>query len=163
VIVVVADTAPLRYLIQIDCHEFLAVLFKQVLIPIAVWEELRDEKAPLAVRLWAEQPPGWMKTCRINSTPGEDLWELDDGEREAIQLAEEVGADLLLVDERAGARIARQKGLMVTGTLGILLEAERHGLLSIDEALERLAKTNFRRTAQLFEQVKNLSRQRGVG
>jgi predicted nucleic acid-binding protein len=111
VIVVVADTAPLRYLIQIDCHEFLAVLFKQVLIPIAVWEELRDEKAPLAVRLWAEQPPGWMKTCRINSTPGEDLWELDDGEREAIQLAEEVGADLLLVDERAGARIARQKGL----------------------------------------------------
>ena len=50
---------------------------------------------------------------------------LDPGERDAIQLAKEEHADLLLMDERLGVRMALRRGLMVTGTLGVLVQAAR--------------------------------------
>jgi len=128
VIAVVADTAPLRYLIQIDCQQLLPILFTQVFVPTSVWQELQHDKTPAIVRLWAEHVPPWMEVRKLSTTPGPALAGLDTGERDAIQLALELGADLLLVDERAGAQIARQQGLMVTGTLGILLEAAQLGL-----------------------------------
>jgi predicted nucleic acid-binding protein len=51
----------------------------------------------------------------------------------------------------------------VTGTLGVLVEAARSGLISIDEALARLAQTSFRRTADLFAQTRELVRKSGRG
>jgi predicted nucleic acid-binding protein len=78
-------------------------------------------------------------------------------EREAIQLAREEHADLLLMDERAGVKAARQLGLPVTGTLGVLASAARRGLLNIDAALSRLRATDFRCTPRLLEQVRRAS------
>ena len=60
------------------------------------------------------------------------------------------------MDERFGVRVARELGFVVTGTLGVLVEAARSGLISIDEPLARLAKTNFRRTPELFAQTRDL-------
>lgn len=83
---------------------------------------------------------------------------MDRGEWEAIELAKALNANLLLIDERTGARIARTHGFAVTGTLGVLVEAARSDLLSIEEALVCLSKTNFRRTPDLFDQIKDLFR-----
>lgn len=58
-IVVVADTAPLRYLIQINYEELLPKLFTKVWIPWGVVEELREESAPLVVRQWAQHLPDY--------------------------------------------------------------------------------------------------------
>jgi predicted nucleic acid-binding protein len=162
VTVVVADTAPLRYLVQIECVQFLPKFFVQVLIPAAVWHELLDEKTPTAVRQWAEHLPPWMEVRHLRSPPDSTLAGLDAGERDAIQLAHEIGANVLLVDERAGARLARNRGLIAIGTLGILLEAAELGFIPIDEAIARLSATNFRRTSQLFDHVRELARRRGV-
>jgi predicted nucleic acid-binding protein len=54
---------------------------------------------------------------------------LDDGERAAIALAVAIGAELILMDDRAGVAVAYQKGLTVTGTLGVLDLAARRGLI----------------------------------
>jgi predicted nucleic acid-binding protein len=70
---------------------------------------------------------------------------------------------LLLIDERAGVQVARTQGFTVTGTLGVLVEAARSGFVSIDEALERLAPTSFRRTPDLFAQTRELVRKSGLG
>lgn len=61
---------------------------------------------------------------------------LDPGETEAIALAVEIGADLLLIDERKGRREAKLLGLRTTGLLGVLLEAKKAGLLSSCALLE---------------------------
>jgi predicted nucleic acid-binding protein len=87
---------------------------------------------------------------------------LDRGEWEAIELAKELQANLLLIDEQSGVRVARELGFTVTGTLGVLVEAARSDLISIDEALARLSKTNFRRTPELFSQTQTLVRQFGT-
>jgi hypothetical protein len=50
--------------------------------------------------------------------------ELDKGEAEAIALATEIQADVLLIDEREGRSFARQAGLPVRGVLGILIRAK---------------------------------------
>ena len=65
--------------------------------------------------------------------------DLDLGESEAITLAVEKEAGLVLLDEREGRRRARNVGLEVTGALGILAQADRRGDLdSLSDALDRL-------------------------
>ena len=92
----------------------------------------------------------------------EQLMELGMGEREAIQLATQLGIGLLLMDEREGTLLARKRGFEVIGTLGIILEFAQLNRVSLEEALEDLGRTNFRRTAELFNQVRALAKQRGI-
>jgi len=82
-----------------------------------VIEELRSEKAPFAVKAWLESLPSWLEIRPLASTPNPELNHLGRGEREAIQLAEEQRASLLLIDERKGQPEAARCGLSTTGTL----------------------------------------------
>jgi predicted nucleic acid-binding protein len=62
----------------------------------------------------------------------------------ALILAASLGADLLLLDDRKGVRVARKKGLRVIGTLRVLQLAAKPGLLDLAESFERIKRTNFR-------------------
>ena len=64
-----------------------------------------------------------------------------------------MSAALLLIDERVGAKLALQRGLTVTGTLGVLDLASRSGLLRLQDVLPRLQKTNFRYPPSLIEKL----------
>jgi predicted nucleic acid-binding protein len=156
-IVVVADTSPLNYLIQIGCQDVLPTLFRRVFVPAAVLKELRHVGTPAVVQAFANQMPQWIEVRQVGLTPDPTLALLDPGEREAIQLAKEEHADLLLMDEKVGGRLARQQGLKVLGTLGFLVQAARHGLVNIETAFARLRATDFRCTPQLFEQARHLA------
>jgi hypothetical protein len=48
------------------------------------------------------------------------------------------------MDERLGVRIAREQGLAVTGTLGVLVQAARRGMVDIEHSLTDLQATDFR-------------------
>jgi uncharacterized protein len=79
---------------------------------------------------------------------------LGDGEREAIVLAIEIGADAVLIDERAGRQVAEQAGLKVIGPLGLLVEAKRAGhVTTIRGELDKLLETSFFLGPQLYDQV----------
>jgi predicted nucleic acid-binding protein len=153
---VVADTSPLNYLVQIDCPLILPHLFGRVSIPKAVLIELQHPTAPLAVRSFANGLPDWVSVREAPVALNPALAGLHPGEREAIQLALEENADLLLIDERAGARLASQHGLKVIGTLGVLVRAADVSLINIDAALNRLRATDFRCTPELFEHSRRL-------
>jgi predicted nucleic acid-binding protein len=149
---VVADTGPLNYLVLIGESEILPKLFEKVFAPEAVCAELRHSMAPPVVRSWAENPPAWLE---VRSTPvaANDplLRALDDGERAALALARALGADFVLMDDRAGVAVARRQGFAVTGTLGVLDLAARHGLTDLDAAFARLKATNFRYRPEIMD------------
>jgi predicted nucleic acid-binding protein len=65
------------------------------------------------------------------------------GERDAIPLAQETGADDIILDDQLGRREAQRRKLHAVGTLGVLRAASKEGFLNLREALARLAGTNF--------------------
>ena len=115
-------------------------------------EELKHQYAPKPVRDWAVNAPAWVEVVSpiVSLVPGQ----LDLGESEAIALAAEVHADVLLIDEQAGRQEAVRRGLRVAGTLSVLDEAEHAGLLNFDEAVAELQKTNFRVSQSVFAEIR---------
>jgi predicted nucleic acid-binding protein len=112
-----------------------------------------------------QQPPQWLEVLAAPTVAPEDpaLQVLDLGERAAIVLAESIRADLLLIDDRAGALLAQRRGFAVTGTLGVLMLASQAGLLHLRDAFARLQKTNFRYPPSLLETLLEEERSRGEG
>lgn len=147
--IVVSDTSPLNYLSLIDHVDVLAQLFGSVIIPPSVAKELSASEAPSPTRALVQNPPNWLTTrspdaSRVeavrNSAPN-----LGAGELEAIALACELRADVLLADERRATKLAREEyGLVVTGVLGVLETASIQRLLEFSEAISRLRSTNYR-------------------
>jgi predicted nucleic acid-binding protein len=146
--IVVSDTSPLNYLILIGEEELLPAFFSRVIVPPAVIEELSHSHAPDAVSLWLSNPPKWLENAKPNDPISQRG--LGPGESEAIALALEFRADVVLIDERQAAGYARSMNLQVTGTLGILELASQRGLIDLPSAVEKLRLTNFRCSAELL-------------
>ena len=153
--IVVADTTPINYLVLIGYPSVLRDLFQQVIVPRAVFLELQSPQAPDEIRVWCASMPDWCRVESVKAVPAE-LMHLGAGEREAIALSEQLGADLLLIDEARGRRAARQRGLPITGTIGILDQGAAMGLIDIDTALDRLQRTTFRASVELFKKLTEL-------
>ncbi len=78
---------------------------------------------------------------------------LEQGEAEAIALANELRADVVLLDELDARRVAKQLGLSVLGTVGVLIWAKRTGKLSnLRQALDDLQNTGKFRLSQMLYQ-----------
>ncbi len=128
--IVVSNTSPVVNLATIGQLDLLRQLYGKVVIPKAV----RDE-----IVVVGAGPPGaneiesldWIETGQVtNQTSVASLrLELDQGESEAIVLAIEMNADLLLLDERKGRMIASRLGVRFIGLLAILVEAKSKGLI----------------------------------
>jgi len=149
---VVSDTSPINYLVLIELQDLLPTLFEHVLIPGAVRRELQSPGAPQEIRKWMASKPNWLEFREVTSTPAE-LRHLDDGEREAIALAQSTGTTLILLDEKKGRQAARERGLSVAGTLGVIDLAARRGLVSLLDALKNLERTTFRASPQLIRTI----------
>ena len=94
---IVADTTPLNYLVLIQAADILPGLYRTVLIPPAVKAELAHANTPGIVRAWISQPPAWLEVVSLKQPVDSALAHLDAGEREAISLASELQAILLLI------------------------------------------------------------------
>lgn len=156
--IVIADTSPINYLVSISAIDILPHLFGSVILPQSVYQELIRADAPEAVRQWIAQAPHWIMV-RAAAAP-QSYAGLGAGETEAISLALELHADLVLMDERKGRRVAAEQGLSVGGTLLILEAAAKNHLLDLPQAIEKLKQTNFRITEQALNDLLLRDRQR---
>lgn len=127
--IVVADTSPLNYLIRIGQADILNSIYGSVVAPPAVLVEMQHSEAPDEVRSWAAAPPRWLQEIPVQRVDESLPVELGAGEREAISLAMELRADVLLIDEYAGRREAEARHLPVPGTLAVLLQGSLRGYL----------------------------------
>lgn len=153
---VVSNTSPILNLALVGRLDLLHELFGPVLVPAAVAQELSALELRLPV-LAGVLRPAWI---RVESTVGAASVvalesELHAGEAEAIALAMETSADLLLLDERMGRRVAAGLGLAVGGLLGVLLTAKRRGLLPAVRPVldEVIAQAGFWVDATLYARV----------
>ncbi len=109
--------------------------YDQVVIPQAVRDELADGRSPTQAQQWIAQPPDWLTIQSVSLPLDADLQVLDLGEQSAILLVEQLGADLLAIDEMVGRRIARSRSIPVIGLLGILEEVGRLGWIDLPVVL----------------------------
>ena len=126
----VSNTSPISNLASIGRLELLQSQFSELWIPDAVAEELAAHPDPVAramiqnaireswIRIGAPKDSGLLRLL---------LLQLHRGEAEAIALATDLKADLVLMDEQEGRQLASKTGLAVTGVLGVLLRAKRAG------------------------------------
>jgi predicted nucleic acid-binding protein len=152
---VVSDTSPISYLILIGQTALVEKLFGRVLIPPAVMAELLHGGTPASVRQEVSQRPPWLEVVHV-SPVAEDasLAGLHLGEREAIQLADLISADLVVVDERKARRAALARGHKVAGLVGLLLWGAQCGFVDLEDALARLQATSFRLHPHLLELIR---------
>jgi len=148
-VLIVSDTAPLNYLVLIEQQDLLPTLFGSVVIPQKVFEELQRSATPLAVRQWIAQQPIWLDIRTVQRPLNLITDKLGDGEREAILLAEELKADVLLIDDKDGRDEAMRRHIPITGTLGVLRAAALKGLIDLPEVIQRLRQTTFREPTQI--------------
>lgn len=118
--------------------------FGTLRIPEAVREELARLGHAAGRRAVDEAiGRGWLKTEPVTDRNLAEVMgtTLDPGESEAIALAKQTQADILIMDETAGRAMARKLGITVTGTLGLLLKEVRAGrIASIGAEMDRLDK-----------------------
>lgn len=147
--IVIADTGPLNYLIQLGHADLLQELYGRVLIPDAVLRELLHRNAPEKTRLWAQNFPGWISVHRPEELDPSLSVSLGIGERQAISLALEMRAELLLIDDLPGRRAAESRHIGVAGTLSVLLQGALRGRVDFPQSLRSLKQLNFRITEAL--------------
>jgi uncharacterized protein len=129
--IVVCNTSPIIALACAGQLELLRAVYTQIVVPDAVFEEITVAGAgePGAREIGEAS---WVKRQAVRNALLVTALrlELDAGEAEAIALAVESKADLILLDERIGRRAAQRLGLTVVGTLGVLIAAKDRGLLA---------------------------------
>ena len=133
--IVVSDTSPLTALLTVNELEILPQLFAEVIVPRAVWEELQRGHDALPTWLQMREVSDKQEATRLSAL-------VDQGEAEAIELAKELHADRLLIDERKGRKLAADEGVPVIGLLGIVLLAKRKGLVPSARQLMAALRSN---------------------
>jgi predicted nucleic acid-binding protein len=156
---VVSDSSTLIHLSSIGKLSLLKSLFGEITIPQAVWKEVVEHGAnrPGAAEVAKAFQEGWIKISTPQNTAFVHLLsrELDHGESQAIALAIEKQASLLLIDESEGRKIASMYKIPKTGVVGILLSAKQQGLIySLKTELDTLRhKGNFRMDEKLYQHI----------
>ena len=158
--IVIADTSPIISLLKIDRLHLLHDLFETVFIPEAVYNELTQNET---YQLEAEKiiHSDFIQSKQISNKQTISILQtvafLDDGESEAIVLFNELGGQLLLIDERRGREIAEQLQIPISGTIGILIKALEKNLLTVNQVIEYLdvfQQENRRFSKKLIDLVK---------
>ena len=157
---IVADTGPLIALARIQRLSLLQALYGDVLVPMAVQRELQLGTPRSGAQVLTQaRGEGWLRVQAVTDTTKLALLNrlLDAGEAEAIVLAEQVTCQFLLIDDGHGRTVAQQRGVAVVGVAGVLLAAQRRGLITeLSPVLAELVTIGYRLSPQLVAEVLRL-------
>ena len=160
--IVISDTTPVITLIKARQLHLLHILFGEVLIPDAVYQELTANHTFQAEIDLVRTSP-FLKVVSVQNQDAVTLLRratgLDQGESEAIVYSDEQKADILLIDEAAGRKVAVNMGLTITGSIGILIEAFKRNVLSrveFETAIQDIRNSNRHISDKLLDLALNM-------
>lgn len=152
--IVVSDSSPLIAFASVGQLALLRTLYGRVAIPEAVRDEVAGDVA---------ERPGSREVLDaewIEVIPASDTIErylvltlVDRGEAEAIALAIDLDAELLIADDRRARSVAEEMGVRVTGVVGVLLEAKQRGMVAdVKPILDSISATvGFRMSRSFYD------------
>jgi predicted nucleic acid-binding protein len=144
--IVICDTSCLILLSKIDELELLNQLFDKVYTTHEIAREFR-KKLPEKIIIQSPQNQHYQEFLQI---------ETDKGEASAMALSYEIPDSILVLDDLKARKLADQLNLKYTGTFGIILKAKKSGIIKeVKPLIEKIRKTNFRFTEELFRIVLN--------
>jgi hypothetical protein len=153
---VVSNSSPLIYLAKIDRLRLLKDVYGRIWIPEAVFNEAVTQEKILGITdasIIEEAVGRWILKERIKPKIHSRYGFLDKnermglGEKQALMLCKQLNADIFIVDDKEARRVARILKVKPVGTLGVLINARKNGLISAEEAeqtLDQLVKAGFR-------------------
>ena len=157
---IVSDTTPLHYLVLIGEIEILPALAPTIIIPSAVLQELQHERAPKPIKRWLAAPPPWLEVRQADLSLFKSHKKIGIGETEAIALALELRA-ILLVDDGDAIKEAHRLQLSTLRLFTLLEIAAAKGLLDLAEAIEKMRRTSFHLPpAEIIDAMLERDRQR---
>lgn len=125
---IVSNTTPIISLLKLNRLELLQEFYNRIYIPTAVYNEIEAGKTKAYYKDLSKID--WISIVEIQDKQAVKYFlDLDTGEAEAIVLATELNADLIILDEKLGRFHAKHADLKVTGTIGILIKAKSEGLI----------------------------------
>jgi uncharacterized protein len=125
---IVSNTTPIISLLKLNRLELLRHLYQEIHIPTAVINEIEAGKTKGFYKDLSKID--WINITEIRDRQAVKYFlDLDAGEAEAIVLATEISADLIILDEKLGRFHAKHADLKVTGTIGVLIKAKTAGLI----------------------------------
>jgi uncharacterized protein len=142
---VISNTSPLQYIYQLDLLDLLPTLYREILIPSGVVDEIAAGRL-LGVALPDIESLPWLRLCDVRTPALLSLIpDLGAGEREVLALALEKPGALVILDDSQARRLAERLELALTGTLGLLLKAKEIGRIDrVRPYIARLESLNFR-------------------
>ncbi len=154
---IICNTTPLIALASIDSLKLLDALTEDWCVPEAVYKEAIVKDKPYSDVLLKFLKGKIQKVTDMDAVKNLNIF-IDSGEAEVIQLASELDAPLVIIDERRGRNIAKLKGLTVIGTVGLLLKAKERGLIeAILPLVQEMKSKNIHLSKELIEKIKELS------
>jgi predicted nucleic acid-binding protein len=152
-VLIVSNSSPVIALVRIERLDLVPALLQSVVIPPAVTREIAPSIPDLPSWVSVRVPGGRSPVLTLRGRLGA-------GERDAIALAVEVGAEAVVLDDLPARRAAEAAGLSVIGTVGLLLEAKWKGLLpTIRPELDKLLASSFVLSEQLYDKLLRLARE----
>lgn len=126
---VVVNSTPLIALCKVNRLELLKDLYGEITIPEAVFQEITAKND--AVKRKVLSNGAWIHIQAVSDTSDRRMYKakLHDGEVEVMILAQEIHADLVIIDDNAARKTAVYLGLPLTGTVGVLLRAKERGFI----------------------------------
>ena len=162
--IVVSDSTPLITLMKAMQLDVLHKLFGDILIPDAVFHEVTtNDNFPEEAEIIRNS--SFIRRVSVKDDRAVLLLQrvtgLDRGESEAIIYADDNHADILLIDENAGRKVAQRVGLEIMGSVGVLVNACREGYLTpsdVEEAFRRMRAANRHISERLIQDALDIVR-----
>lgn len=155
---IICNTSPFQYLHQINQLQILPALAGQLIVPPAVMQELLIGRS-VGIDLPDLSQEPWVV---VQSPAGQSalplIADLGAGESEVLMLALEIPDARVILDDMLARRIAESLNIPLTGTLGLLLDAKRIGLIvQVRPLLDQLQALRFRLSPVTYRAVLKLA------
>jgi predicted nucleic acid-binding protein len=152
---IVSNTSPIIFLAKLEIFDLIKKKFKKVLLPEEVYSELINNKNYIKNIQYIISFRNLFEIKKVKKLNEYNL-DLHKGEKEALVLAIQENAELILLDDFKARTFAKIHNLKVMGTLGVILSFLKSEIIDFhdfEKLLQNLISHNFRIDIKLYNYV----------